>query len=241
MLPTMITAFQEGFPRFMKEANRSVATEALIAGMIVCRINARELLEEADILAEKGRNARAYFLMQTACEELGKFAMLEIGARGLLNGRPPKWKLFWKRFRSHDSKSAQLEVQLQWLASRGGSISAKDAEDFTDLAQTVFARGLEVRNATLYVDESHEGSFRKPSDIDFSVPLGGMRALTAYALAATYQRGEDLPAIEAHLRVGPDDEDHRTATELFIRALERARDAGVEPDRMREIIEKQYK
>jgi AbiV family abortive infection protein len=219
-----------------RAADRSVSPEGLIVGMIACRVNARELLEEADILAEKGRKARAYFLLQTACEELGKFAMLEIGVRRLLNGRPPKWKRFWQRFRSHDSKSAQLEVQLQWLA-----ISTDGADDFSRFAETIFGRGLQIRNAALYVDQSHEENFRKPSDIDFGVPLGGLRALTVHALAASYQRGKDLSDIETHLRVEPDEETRRAATKLFIKMLERYRDAGMDQDTAHKLIDKQFK
>lgn len=204
--------------------------------MIACRVNASELLEEADILAEKGRKARAYFLLHTACEELGKFAVLEIGARGLLSGRPPKWKRFWQRFRSHDSKSAQLEVQLQWLA-----ISTNGADDFSHFAETIFGGGLQVRNAALYVDQSHERNFRKPSDIDFGIPLGGLRALTVHALAASYQRGKDFTDIEAHLRVKPDEEAHRTTTKLLIKVLERCRDAGMDEDKARKLIDEQFK
>lgn len=78
----------------MKAGSEPVSAEALVLGMIACRENARELIAEADILAAHGRHARGYALLHTACEELGKFAVLEIGAKGLLAGREPKWKRF---------------------------------------------------------------------------------------------------------------------------------------------------
>ena len=100
----------------MRAMSEPVSSEALVLGMIACRENARELIADADILTEHGRDARAYALLHTACEELGKFTVLEIGAKGLIAGRAPNWKRFWQRIRSHDSKSAQLEVQLMMLA-----------------------------------------------------------------------------------------------------------------------------
>lgn len=204
--------------------------------MIACRTNAHELIADADVLSESGRHARAYALLYTACEELGKFSVLEIGARGIFRGKPPEWKRFWQRFRSHDSKSAQLEAQLLMLA-----ISSSDTDDFVGLAETLFSRGLQVRNAALYADFGPDGNFRKPSDIDFDVPLPGLRAVAAYALAATDQRGETPTEIEAHLKVAPTFDTLKAAGVMLARTLERLRDAGIDKEELHEMLMKRFR
>ncbi len=70
--------------------SKLVLVEAMALGMIACRDNTRELIAEADILTEHGRHARAYALLHTACRELGKFAVLEICAKGLIAGPTSK-------------------------------------------------------------------------------------------------------------------------------------------------------
>lgn len=204
--------------------------------MIACRANARELIADAEVLLEQGRHARTYALLHTACEELGKFAMLEIGARGLFRGKAPKWKRFWQRFRSHDSKSAQLEVQLLMLA-----VSSNKTDDFTDLAETLFSRGIQVRNAAMYVDLGPNKSFRQPSDLNFDTPVPALRALAAHALIATDQRGSTHAEIEAYLKAPPPPEWLQSAELVFVKFLERMRDAGVEKEKVVEIINKRFR
>ncbi|WP_082451572.1 AbiV family abortive infection protein [Sphingomonas sp. Leaf30] len=51
-----------------------VTVPPLVGGMVAYRENARELLEEADILAKEGRHSRAFALPYTACEPRPIFA-----------------------------------------------------------------------------------------------------------------------------------------------------------------------
>lgn len=210
-----------------------VSSEALVLGMIACRENARELIADADILTEHGRDARAYALLHTACEELGKFTVLEIGAKGLIAGRAPKWKRFWQRIRSHDSKSAQLEVQLMMLAA-----SSAQAGYLAKLAGTLSDFGLSVRNAALYVDANPGGAFRKPSSLDFSVPASGLRAVAEHALAAAQERGTSPADIYIHLRRPPTDEVAEQTRDLAVRTLERMRDFGITEEEVKHLISK---
>ena len=214
---------------------QALTAETLIHGMIACRTNAQELITDADVLSESGRHARAYALLYTACEELGKFSVLEIGARGILGGKPPQWKRFWQRFRSHDSKSAQLEVQLLML-----TVSSSDTDEIVRLAETLFSLGLQVRNAALYADLGPDGNFRKPSDLGFDVPLPGLRAVAAYALAATDQRGETAAEIEAYLKIAPTFDTLKTAGVMLARTLERLRDAGIDKEDLHEMLSKRF-
>lgn len=215
------------------EPPRPLTVEALITGMIACRGNARELLSDANLLAENSRDARAYALLHTACEELGKFAILELGARGLLRESPPNWRRFWRRFRSHDSKAAQLEVQLMLLTT-----SSDEAEEINQSAEAMFSRGLHVRNSSLYADVGPDGSFRKPSDIGFDVPLPELRAVVVRALDAAQERGASPVEIEEYLRAQPN---RGTLFKLLARVLKRARDAGVEKEHMLDMTSKQFK
>jgi len=217
----------------MKAMSEPVLAEALVLGMIACRDNARELIAEADTLTEHGRHARAYALLHTACEELGKFAVLEIGAKGLLAGRAPKWKRFWQRFRSHDSKSAQLEVQLMMLAA-----SSAQADELAKLASTLFAYRLSVRNAALYVDQGSDGAFRTPSSLDFSVPAPGLRAVAEHALAAAEARGTSSAHIFVHLRQPATAEAAEQAHYLLVKAFERMRDFGSAEGKVTQLINK---
>ena len=217
----------------MKAMNEVVSAEALVLGMIACRDNARDLIVEADILTEHGRHARAYALLHTACEELGKFAVLEIGAKGLLAGRAPKWKRFWQRFRSHDSKTAQLEVQLMKLAA-----SSAQAGDLAKLATALFDFGLLVRNAALYVDRGPDGAFRTPSSLDFSMPTPGLRVVAEHALAAAQERGTSPADIDLHLRRPATAEVAEQALYAMLKATERMRDLGIAKEEVKCLISK---
>lgn len=68
-----------------------------------------------------------------------------------------------------------------------------------------------------------------------------LRAVTPHALAATYQRGTTPAEIEAHLKAPPSRGTLQTANGLFVRALKRARDAGIEKEKVLEIINKRFK
>jgi len=46
----------------MKVKGKAMGASELVLGMVACRENARELLEEADILTGASRHARAYAL-----------------------------------------------------------------------------------------------------------------------------------------------------------------------------------
>jgi hypothetical protein len=109
------------------------------------------------------------------------------------------------------------------------------------LAETLFSRGLQVRNAALYADFGPDGNFRKPSDIDFDVPLPGLRAVAAYALAATDQRGETPTEIEAHLKVAPTFDTLKAAGVMLARTLERVRDAGIDKEELHEMLIKRFR
>lgn len=216
----------------MKVKDKAMGASELVLGMVACRENARELLEEADILTGASRHARAYALLHTACEELGKFSVLELAAMRVFQGNPPNWKRLWQRFRSHDSKSAQLEIQIMRL-----SISSSDEDSFPELASTLFEGGLIIRNSALYVDLGPDGQFRKPSNLNFDTPVTALRALTVRAISAANLRGDTASDIEVLLKSLPDEEKKLRAGMVFVKELESARDTGIDRETMIGLID----
>ncbi|MCY8074906.1 AbiV family abortive infection protein [Bacillus haynesii] len=66
--------------------------------------NACELIEDAEILYNKERYARAYLCAHIAFEELGKLPMLYTAAIKVYNGIKVDWKNLNKRIRDHKRK-----------------------------------------------------------------------------------------------------------------------------------------
>jgi len=203
--------------------------------MIACRANAHELLEEFEALLSRHYFARAYALLHTACEELAKFSVLELGGKRLAQGNPPLWNRFWRRFRSHDSKIAQLNVQLLYLLP--GSEEAAH-RSIVESVETLFDCGLAIRNSALYVDTGPDGKFRKPSDIDFSTSLPVLHAAVKLALDAADRRGHSIDDIELSLREPPHQSATQNSLKVLTRAIQRAKDAGLEKHEVVEILEK---
>ena len=206
-------------------------------GMIACRSNARELLEECDVLLSHCHFARAYALVHTVCEELAKFSILELGGKRLAQGNAPRWKRFWKRFRSHDSKIAQMSVQL--LLSIGG-LDDVLLRDVTEAVNKLFDYGLEIRNSALYVDVGPDGKFGKPSDIDFIAPLPILYTAAKLALEATNRRGQSINDIELTLRKLPSQSDQQCASNILVKMVQRAKDTGVAKSEMEELLFKAF-
>ena len=127
-----------------------------IAGdRMACRSNARELLDDAEALSALRHFARAYAILHAACEELTKFSVLELAGKRLAQGNPPLWKSFWQRFRSHDFKIAQLNVQLLYLLAETEDVVRRN---IVETVEVLFDYGLTIRNAALYVDAGQTAS-----------------------------------------------------------------------------------
>jgi AbiV family abortive infection protein len=78
----------------------------IAAGMHLCYMNARALAEEARLLRENSRYARALSLTILALEELGKIPLIYNMILYKADDAKP-WREFWKTFQSHQIK---LEV-----------------------------------------------------------------------------------------------------------------------------------
>ena len=71
--------------------------------MHLCYINAKALLNDAKLLKENGRNARAISLAILALEEFGKIPIICDTIRYQADDTNA-WKKFWREFRSHRTK-----------------------------------------------------------------------------------------------------------------------------------------
>ena len=203
-------------------------------GMIACRSNARELLDDAEALSALRHFARAYAILHAACEELAKFSVLELAGKRLAQGNPPLWKSFWQRFRSHDSKIAQLNVQLLYLLAETEDVVRRN---IVETVEVLFDYGLTIRNAALYVDAGPDGKFRKPSDIDFSTPLPMLHSAAKLALDAADRRGHSIDDIELSLREPPHESAKQNVLKVFVKVIQRAKDAGLDKKEVAEILD----
>lgn len=75
----------------------------IAVGMHLCYMNARALADEARLLRENGRHARALSLTVLALEELGKIPLI---CNMILYSadHAEAWRKFWKAFQSHQIK-----------------------------------------------------------------------------------------------------------------------------------------
>lgn len=213
--------------------HRTLKPEEFALGMLKCQENAGTLIEEATFLASRGRYERAYFLAHTACEELSKFFILNIAGKGVCNGNPPDWKRFWQRFRSHDSKLSQLDLQFSIV----GEID-ETARDLMNALDILLPQGLFVRNASLYVDIGPDGKFRSPDDLKFVTPFPVLIEAANKAFKLALALGRTEKELLDHLQAALSVEDRKTAERVLLSAIERLKSAGVSRDEALKLIQK---
>jgi AbiV family abortive infection protein len=120
-----------------------------------CIWNARQLLEEAHLLLDAGRNARAFALAFTAYEEIGKSQVVADAYYGLVSTSE-----LTDAFTRHDVKAAYLgrSVSLK-LGSRG------EVQEATIEYQTLDSKPLiQQRLRSLYVDSGVDYEAISPND-----------------------------------------------------------------------------
>ncbi|MGE7928211.1 AbiV family abortive infection protein [Lysinibacillus xylanilyticus] len=91
--------------------------------------NACELLEEAELLYNNQKYARAYLCAHIAFEEFGKLPMLNTAALNVYNGVKIDWKYLSKRIRDHKRKISQSYGTVMFLESAMKKYNAKDKDD----------------------------------------------------------------------------------------------------------------
>lgn len=113
--------------------------------------NASELIEEARILLDNEKYARAYFLAQIASEEIGKLPIIFQEATKSYYKEKHDWKRFNKRLRSHIDKNRMTETISQFPQHDGDEIRKK--ADKLNL----------FKNSSLYADLENN-RYTKPSE-----------------------------------------------------------------------------
>lgn len=89
---------------------RALSLDQIEAARQLLISNARELVNESNLLIKEGRYARSYALAHIACEELSKIPMLVRAGTWVALGLPVDWKKLDKRLRNHQGKLRQVEV-----------------------------------------------------------------------------------------------------------------------------------
>jgi len=110
----------------------------------MCLQNAEELIQEATLLRQNGKYARAVALSIIALEELGKrdtlWRVLNFG------DNHEEWREFWRTFRSHQAKIENMLFDNYAIAP--------EPEAFEEVQKMAQQSGafLATREASLYVD-----------------------------------------------------------------------------------------
>lgn len=127
--------------------------------------NAKELIEEAEILAEKNKIARAYTLFQFSIEEIGK-ALLTFTF--ILKGdieSDEETKKFLKKFTSHLEKtefSQGIDFMFAIMAEKSDLTKKLLENSFSELGKVHISNNY--KNYSLYTSLI-ENKFHKPSEI----------------------------------------------------------------------------
>jgi AbiV family abortive infection protein len=140
--------------------------------MIVVHRNARSLADDAQILLNDGRYARAYAIAELGAEELGKLLMLGNVAIFTALGESVDWARFWRRFYDHSPKASNISLLDYMYGSKftewaSGDLEAIKADEAgVDEAARQAAIMAITKNRALYVDW-REGKLLSP---DASIP-----------------------------------------------------------------------
>ncbi len=128
----------------------------ILKGFQNCIQNAQELCEEAELLLNNKRYARAYALTLICFEEIGKLLVLLGGA---YHGPRDKalWRKFWKRFRTHALKRSRVSL-MEMLSLP----SVTPEQTFREMQFEPEEEGL--KQSALYVDY-RDGNITCPSEL----------------------------------------------------------------------------
>ncbi|KIU46022.1 MULTISPECIES: AbiV family abortive infection protein [Bradyrhizobium] len=218
--------------------DQALSIAEISAAMESCLANSQELLEEATLLVKAGHTARAFFLYYTASEELAKFFIFEAVGKRIALGNPPNWRRFWQRLRSHDSKLAHIEVRAR-IPLRDEKLENHElALSGLDLLSNF---GALPRNATLYVDLDPNQSFRKPSDIDWTVALSSIEALARHLLRSAKQAGDSADAIVGTIQQAPSEASKKHASSTLEHIVASLKARGIERDELLKMLDKYFR
>lgn len=140
--------------------NNPITKEQVATLIHFCWCNARDLHDEAGLLKEHEKYARAFFLCVLALEELIKIP-IATNALFLSETDAQAWKGFWKMFNSHTAKQTAARQYGQ------GFIKIFDEERWIKFYKRQIPPGLplnQLKLASMYVD-CYDGIPLRPNKI----------------------------------------------------------------------------
>jgi AbiV family abortive infection protein len=160
----------------MEQYRGKLSVAQIVEGMNGALRNGRALLEDAELLFEAKRYARACSLAILSIEECGKVPIM----RGMLGCHDDKaLKAKWREYRSHQIKN------VMWILPQ---LVAEGAKKLTDLRQ-IFAPGAEhpkvlddLKQVGFYTDCLGKGNWSMPSvavDEDLATSILGIAKVFA--------------------------------------------------------------
>ncbi len=147
---------------FLEQFKGKLTDEQVATGAHFCFMNAKELFEEANILKEHGKYARALSLAILSLEELGKVIILP-SVLSINKNDDSAWAKFWKDFRNHKGKQYAWAWYSQLLEKLG-------KDDLKDRLMPGMEPMIDkIKQLGLYVDYA-DTNFIKPANFIRSNP-----------------------------------------------------------------------
>jgi AbiV family abortive infection protein len=112
--------------------------------------NATELLSDAELMIERGRNSTAYFLAFTALEEISKSQLAADVYTGFIAEEE-----FWDVYRDHKQKVGRME----WASIEARRYIDFETQDYIE----IYEPQIKKRMSALYV-ECNQPTVQSPAD-----------------------------------------------------------------------------
>jgi AbiV family abortive infection protein len=149
--------------------------EALAEGAIKSHENAKSLCEEAALLREKGKLARAFFLHQISLEECAKIDLIGPWIIALFAGHSFDEKKLRGSLENHAVKNKtnayMLRASPDELAARSEGDWKRAISIFHTRAKQFHEESNDAKNGSLYVDFNN-GSFFAPHELITEAKVG---------------------------------------------------------------------
>jgi len=179
---------------------KAAPTPVLIRSTIAAARNAQDLLNDAKVLAEAGRKARAYSLAALAVEEVGKAASLitlTVMPETLRAQAPVGRLLQWHQLKQAEGLfMAAMPYRLPELAPRLAVMPAGELAQVLTAMDAPADEADRLKRRGLYVDVDRGARIREPSEISEAEVLSQL-ARAGQAASAAAQLLE--PEIQAWL------------------------------------------
>ncbi len=167
---------------------KAAPTPVLIRGTIAAARNAQDLLNDAKVLAEAGRTARAYSLAALAVEEVGKAASLitlTVMPETLRAQAPVGPMLEWHQLKQAKGLLiAAMPYSLSEFASRLAVMPAGDLAQLLSALDAPADEADRLKRRGLYVDVDRGARIREPSEISEAEVLSQLARAGQAASAA---------------------------------------------------------